>query len=79
MAKPIPPCPICRSADHVLPIMYGLPAPEGFAAAERKEVVLGGCFLAFDSPRWQCETCDQSFGLMGSSLPRASHKEEVDA
>lgn len=35
-------CPRCGSTD-VAPILYGLPAQDAFEAAQRGEVVLGGC------------------------------------
>jgi hypothetical protein len=36
-------CPYCRDADEVIPILYGMPSPEGFEMAERGEVFIGGC------------------------------------
>jgi len=38
--------PTAELGVRVVPIMYGLPTAEGFAAAERGEVVLGGCIIA---------------------------------
>ena len=45
-------CPECRGL--VVPIAYGLPGPEMFDAAERGEIVLGGCVLEVDNPTHSC-------------------------
>ena len=37
----------------VVPIIYGMPNSEDFKAAERGEIVLGGCLFNTFSPRWQ--------------------------
>ena len=47
-------CPVCGSAD-VAPILYGLPSQEGFEAAERGEVMLGGCEP--HDPSHGCRAC----------------------
>lgn len=49
-------CPKCRS-EKVVPIVYGLPGPEMFEAAERGEISLGGCELSFDNPVVECLDC----------------------
>jgi transposase-like protein len=56
-----PTCPRCHST-HMVRILYGLPSGEGFAMAERDEVVLGGCVIDASSPQWACKTCGESFG-----------------
>lgn len=48
------PCPRCGALG--LPIVYGLPGPDLFEAAERGEVALGGCELSFDNPLWRCSS-----------------------
>lgn len=45
-------CPRCASPS--VPIVYGLPAPELFAAADRGEVSLGGCLIVDDAPQFRC-------------------------
>ena len=45
-------CPECR--ELVVPIAYGLPGPEMFEAAERGEIVLGGCVLEPGNPTRSC-------------------------
>jgi hypothetical protein len=52
-----PPCPRCGSINAV-EIVYGLPDVELGMAAERGEVVLGGCIVRDESPDYQCRACD---------------------
>ncbi len=65
----IPSCPYCGSV-RVIPIAYGLPSAEGMARARRGEIVLGGCCLSRESPRWACRKCERQFG---------NHEEELRA
>jgi hypothetical protein len=52
--KPKPPrCPQCGAIG--IPIMYGYPTEEAVAQAEREEIILGGCVIEGDNPRWQCK------------------------
>lgn len=37
-------CPKCKS-EKTAPILYGYPSPDAFEAAERGEIILGGCEL----------------------------------
>jgi hypothetical protein len=53
-------CPRCGSLD-LLPIQYGLPTDDGFAAADRGEIKLGGCVIGADSPQWHCRSCKHEF------------------
>ena len=52
-------CPEC--GEKLVPILYGLPSAEGFEAADRGEVALGGCTITGSDPDVQCPTCAQSF------------------
>jgi ribosomal protein S27AE len=54
-------CPKC-GLDGVIPIMYGDPAPEAWAAAERGELQLGGCCVEDGMPIWHCTKCGHEFG-----------------
>jgi hypothetical protein len=36
------------------PIAYGYPGPDMMKAAEEGSIVLGGCVVSEDSPRWRC-------------------------
>ena len=55
-------CPNCGS--HAVPIVYGMPGFDLFEAANRGEVVLGGCIVDDDLPIWRCtnEDCELEFG-----------------
>jgi hypothetical protein len=55
-APSFPPCPRCGSTD-ALEIVYGLPDIELGMAAERREVVLGGCISGDESPDYECRSC----------------------
>ena len=49
-------CPECGSTD-IIPIAYGKPGTELIKAADRGEVVLGGCMVPEDPPNWHCNNC----------------------
>ncbi len=59
-----PPCPRC-GAHETVPIVYGHPSAEAFEAAERDEIVLGGCVVTPDLPIWLCRACDHRWGRLG--------------
>ncbi len=58
--KPVK-CPHCGS--KVLRIQYGLPGPKMMEAADRNEILLGGCCISEDSPDFGCPVCGQAFRL----------------
>lgn len=51
-----PRCPHCGS-DRVIPFVYGLPIPDLVAAEERGELLLAGCVVTEDSPKFHCSAC----------------------
>ena len=56
------PCKCPKCGGKVVKTVYGMPAPELFEQAERKEVVLGGCCIHEDGdPQWACVECEQVF------------------
>jgi hypothetical protein len=64
-------CPACGSGDAVR-IAYGYPSLELGQAAERGEVVLGGCLVGPESPDYECRRC-------GAALPWvADHAEHAE-
>jgi hypothetical protein len=65
-----PPCPACHSRS-VARIVYGLPSKSAMRAKERGEIVLGGCVVGDDPPRWRCLACGHDFGRLG---PRTEPK-----
>ena len=55
-------CPTCSSPE-VARILYGLPDPEIFDnPSARSKIVLGGCCITDESPRWQCLACGATWG-----------------
>lgn len=49
-------CPECGS-DRIVPILYGLPTSESGEAADRGELLIGGCMTGPGAPRWGCGAC----------------------
>jgi hypothetical protein len=49
----------------VIPIVWGEPDREASQAAERGELVTGGCFVAPENPTWRCKACGEDFGRLG--------------
>lgn len=51
-------CPRCGQ-HAVVPVLYGYPSDEAFAAADRGEIALGGCDIGDGTPRdVRCRACD---------------------
>lgn len=50
-------CPACHRTVRPTPIVWGLPSHVGFEAAERGEVVLGGCLVSPFDPSHVCPEC----------------------
>lgn len=57
-------CPRCDST-RVVRIVFGLPTPEMFEAAERAEILLGGCVISEDEPTEACLECGYRFTREG--------------
>lgn len=56
-----PPCPACGEGT-LHPIIYGLVRDGKLREkADRGEVVLGGCLVGEDSPKWECPECGHRF------------------
>jgi ribosomal protein S27AE len=55
-------CPVCGFSP-VATILYGDIgySPQLSEQMEKREVVLGGCFIYSDKPRWQCSKCGTKF------------------
>jgi len=58
---------------HSVRIVYGLPGPEMFEAAERGEILLGGCVIGPDSPTTGCPACGHRFSTRGERDADRSH------
>lgn len=48
-------CPDCHG--HLTPVIYGYPTSDTSDAHARGEIVLGGCVLQPDSPKFACTEC----------------------
>lgn len=68
-------CPNCAAMVRPLRIAYGMPGHELFEAAERGELVLGGCVIGgYDPmPSHRCPACAADLVRVGRSyiLPKA--------
>ncbi len=56
-------CPQCGSSK-IAEIMYGLPdfsSEELNKDVEEGRIVLGGCIVAPDNPRWKCKDCEAAW------------------
>ena len=53
-------CPRCAHQDW-RSIVYGLPSFDLFQAADRGEVVLGGCMVEDEQPSARCGNCGQEW------------------
>ena len=55
-------CPKCGFSP-VASILYGMPAcdEELERKLEDKSLVLGGCVVGYDDPKWQCTSCGKEF------------------
>lgn len=56
-----PRCPKCLSKT-IVPIMYGLPTEKAFLESQQGKLVLGGCCISDESPKWHCKACEHEFG-----------------
>jgi len=43
----------------MIPIVFGYPMPETFEAADRGDVILGGCVVWGEDPTHRCSACGQ--------------------
>ena len=56
-------CPNCQSTNHA-EILWGLPADMMAIKEEldKKEIVLGGCIVTGNDPKWECNECLTRWG-----------------
>lgn len=50
-------CRVCGFVGHPLPIVYGYEDARLAELERRGLIVLGGCQVGRDSPRWACQHC----------------------
>ena len=55
-------CPICNSIS-IAYYIYGMPSMNEKMQQRLKQgkIVLGGCVLMFDDPKWMCNNCKTDF------------------
>lgn len=53
-------CQAC--GGKLIPIIYGLPSPAMFRAAQKDQIILGGCVETSNNPHWKCQGCGKDFG-----------------
>ena len=53
-------CPKCGSLNTVR-IVYGYPSEQGILAAEKGEIILGGCCVTFSEPEFHCKDCEHEW------------------
>ncbi|HIF35248.1 hypothetical protein [Candidatus Thioglobus sp.] len=53
-------CPECGS-ENILNIVYGYPDDGLDKKAQEGRVILGGCCITGDDPKWQCAKCEADF------------------
>ena len=53
-------CPECGSED-IARIVFGFPGQELMERAQRREIVLGGCWLSDQEPQWHCKDCEDEW------------------
>lgn len=56
-----PDCPVCKSNQFVIPILYGKPGKVLILQAERGEIRLGGCRVGPQSPKYYCKKDEKEF------------------
>lgn len=53
-----PYCPVCKSCNYVIPIIYGKPTKELLEQWQKKEIELGGSLVINGiQPPWTCTRC----------------------
>lgn len=59
-----PPCPKC-SSPQVAEILFGLPSDiQGIQGRlDSGDLILGGCDVSADSPKWHCRECNHEWGV----------------
>jgi hypothetical protein len=61
MSRRVPHCRDCPGVPAGVPILFGLPDAGAFEAADRRELVLGGCLMpSGPTSRWACPQCGRA-------------------
>lgn len=64
-------CPACGASARIAEIQYGLPAfdEELDRNLQVGSIVLGGCCVSDNMPRWRCGTCGHEWGILTLQEP----------
>lgn len=64
MIQKNPTCPSCNSDSAAL-ILWGYPGNMSSIEEEleKGEIVLGGCIVTDDDPKWECNDCHHRWGI----------------
>jgi len=55
-------CPECNK-KWIAEILWGYPDMEAVEdKLEKKEIVLGGCYVTDNDPKWECNNCHHQWG-----------------
>jgi hypothetical protein len=56
-------CPNCNK-EWIAEILWGYPEDTRSLeeSLEKKEIVLGGCLVTNNDPRWECNNCNHKWG-----------------
>ena len=54
-------CPVCHKSDQLIPIVYGRPGLHLQHKSEKGEVILGGCVVSANSPKFMCKRDEARF------------------
>jgi len=57
-------CPKCGKA-WIAEILWGYPGniEQLEEALDKKEIILGGCYITEHDPKWECNYCNHQWGL----------------
>ena len=46
---------------HLIKILYGKPTPKALKLVQENKIILGGCILRDNAPRYYCTKCKKKF------------------
>ena len=69
-----PPCPSC--GGKLLLIRYGMPGISMMEAANRGEIILGGCIISEGDPDLECADCGKQFRALDGKVQRVEAARE---
>jgi len=46
---------------HLIKILYGKPSPKALKLEQEKKIILGGCVVTENAPKYYCTKCKKKF------------------